>query len=371
MNNIVEIREVKSKNEWRSFKNLPWVINKDDKKWVPPLRVSIDELFNLKTHPFWSTVSHGFFIAVKNKEVVGRIAVSFPKQNNKAIGHWGFLEAKDDAAIFNSLLEKAEAILGEKGCKKIIGPLNPGINYELGVLTDGFDYPPYFMLSHNPRYYDGYIKMAGHQKEKDFYSYIIAKEEYNSTSKINRVIDGLTRRRKISIRTVDTKNFDEELKLLFDIYNDAFEKHWGFSAMPADEFRYMAKDFNKIIDPDLIFFIYYDSEPAGFLLSLPNINEILIKIRNGKLFPFGFLKYLYLKNKIRTFRIITIAIKQKFQHLGLGSFLYQAVAKRSVEKGYYQAELSWVIENNITMNKAAMEMGGKIYKTYRLYSKEI
>lgn len=369
------IREVKTSRDLKKFINLPWQINKDDKNWVPPLKLNLHQTFDLQKNPFWRYYKSAFYIAEQNGSAVGRITAIMPCEINTgksdATGYFGFLEAFDNQEIFRQLLHTVENWLASNGCKKITGPVNPGTNYELGILTDGFDTPPFFMLTHNPRYYPGNIKACGFTKEKDFYSYFLEAGCFILTDKMNRTMEALKNRNSIKIRKVCLKDFKNEMKIFHQVYNDAFRFHWGFQPMPEDEFQFMAKNMVQIMDPDLALVLEYAGEPAGFILALPDLNEVLIKIKNGRLFPSGIFKFIYYKKKIKQVRVLTIAIKHKYQHLGLGSFLYHSIVSNIQEKGYSGGEMSWVVEDNIPMNKAALEMGGKIYKTYRLYSKLI
>lgn len=369
----LSIKVVKDFRDWKQFMELPWKINGQDKNWVPPLKMSLRETFHLKKNPFWKTASFIFFIALREDEPVGRIMalVLNGREQESKPGFFGFIEALNEGEVFALLLQRAEQWLKEKGCVNVTGPLNPGINYELGILTKGFDHPPYVMLSHNPSYYDALMQQQGYAKEKDFFSYRIHSEKFHTTDKIKRATGYLLKRKPIRIRNANVRDFNNELKIFHEIYNDAFDKHWGFIPMHYSEFEYMARGMLQIMDPDLVLILEYAGEPAGFILTLPNINEVLAKIRDGKLFPFGIFKFLYYKRKIKTVRVLTVAVKKKFQALGLGSFLYLEVARKVAEKGYTGGEMSWVAEDNLPMNKAAREMGGEVYKQYRVYKKKL
>jgi GNAT superfamily N-acetyltransferase len=263
------------------------------------------------------------------------------------------------------------AFLQTNKCKKIIGPMNPDIHNELGTLVNGYDIPPYFMLTHNFSYYDDYIKQEGFKKLQDFYSYIFEESRFIPSAKMERVGQVLTNKHDIQIRNPDMKKFLQELEHFHAIYNDAFRAHWGFVPIPKDEFLLLAKDMKSVIDPRMVLIVEYKNEPIAFLLCLPNLNEILIKIKNGRLLPTGIFKILTGKKKIRSLRVITAAVKQSYQHWGIGALLYPEAMKRALQCGYKKTELSWVAEDNTVMNTIARELAGDPYKTYRLYSKNI
>jgi hypothetical protein len=257
------------------------------------------------------------------------------------------------------------------GCDSIVGSVSPDTNNEIGFLIDGFDSPPFFLLPHNPPYYNARMEAQGYTKAQDFYSYFISRKSFLVTDKLRRVNDRVLKRYPVRIRAANIKQLESELGIIGKVYNDAFAHHWGFVPMTPEDIRYFADDIRLIMDPELVLFAEYNDEPAGFLLALPNINEVLIKIRDGKLFPFGWLTFFLNKKNIKGVRVLTIGIRQKYQTFGLGGLFYEEIAKRIVRRGYSHAEMSWIVEDNLPMNSAARLLGGKIYKTYRLYQKKL
>lgn len=341
---------------------------------MPPLRISQKQLLT-ENHPFWQRNPHEFFLAWQNGECVGRIAAIINKEHNVYHhvneGSFGFLEAKNEAVAFRQLLKAAENFCAQNGCANITGPLNPSLHYELGVLTTGFNSPPYFMLTHNASYYDARIKEAGYQKQKDFYSYLLDGTRYVPTQKMQRVSAFLKERYKITIRQAEQKAFEKEMAIFYSLYTDAFNGHWGFTPMAKDEFYLMAKEMKNIIDPRLILIAEREGEPIAFLLCLPNLNEVLIKIKNGRLFPFGLFRILAGRKKIKSARVVIAAVKKSQEHLGLGALLYPELMQRGLRYGYEQCELSWVVEDNVSMNRIANDLQAQPYKTYRLYHKTL
>ncbi len=358
-----------------AFIALPYRLYKDEPKWIAPLLLSQKSLFDLKKNPFWKTCDHVFFIAIKNGKTVGRIACIFHhdyfKTAAEPTGFFGFLDAEDDPDVFKNLLHNAEAWLGTRSCQKIIGPVNPSINYEMGTLISGFEFPPYLMMTYNFEYYNKRIVAEAYTKEMDFFAYYTGKNAPTLSGKMDRIIELTQKKYALHLRPVSKSKFYTELDILHNIYNDAFSKHYGFVAMTKDEFMFMGKDMAKIVDEQLLLIAEYNKEPIGFILALPNYNEVFGKIKNGKLFPGGWLKFLYYKSKIKSIRILTIAIKQKYRHLGVGAYLYREIIRTSAEKKMEHGEMSWIAENNIQMNKAALEMGAVLTKKYRLYCKQL
>ena len=366
----VIVRPVTTSRQRNQFIRYPYQLNAKWPNWVPPLLVSQKETLNEQLR-FWRENKHQFFLAYTGDQIVGRIA-AFTNTDHAAHfgtkdGFFGFLEAIDSEEVFKKLLKETEAFLSAQGCTKIIGPINPTIHHELGVLTEGFEQPPYFMLTYNQTYYDRNIQRAGYQKLKDFGAYKLNTDEFQFTEKIARVQELLKKRYSLTIRTPRMHDFVNELKVIHEIYNDAFVNHWGFSPISWDDFQFLGKDMKMLLDKEMVLIAEIQGKPIGFLLAIPNLNEVLVKIRNGKLFPFGLIKLLYLKRNIKSLRVITIAIKKEYQHLGIGGILYPEIALRAKQRGYKQAELSWVVEDNIQMNKICRDVGGVVTKTYRLY----
>lgn len=229
------------------------------------------------------------------------------------------------------------------------GPLNPSINYELGVLVDGFDKPPFFMMNYNLPFYKSMLLDLGAQEEMTFQAYHLPcniKRE-----KIDRIASLINKRYSIRVENINFSKFKKEAESLYQIYNDAFEDHWGFLPFTKEEFVFMAGDMKFIMDKDLVYKIYVQDECAGFILALPNLNEAVQKIKNGRLSILGALKFLYYKRKIKWVKVMVVAILKKYQKLGLGSILYAEMADRVERNGYLGGELSWVADENKKMKK--------------------
>ena len=366
---MIQIERVETKKQRRQFVNFIYTLNASDEHWIPPLKVAEHDTITTEKHPFYKENEVRFYLAFRNGNVIGRIASIFNKVRQQ--GYFGFLQAIEDLTVFKALLGQIEKDLALCGVSEVIGPVNPSINYEMGVLVDGFNTPPFLMLSHNLSYYDGMIKAAGYGKAKDFYSYILNKEDVTTPRKISRVKEKLEDKITITTRTPNMKNFDEELARIENVYNDAMSNHWGFVPMGSEEFRHMGKDLKQLIDPNMVFIAEVNGEAVGFIMILPNFNEVFKKIRNGKLFPLGLLKLLYFKNKIEGLRLITLGVKKKFQPLGIGSYLYNHAIENFKKSNYKRIEFSWVMEDNHPVNSVCQLFGARQYKTYRLYSKAI
>jgi GNAT superfamily N-acetyltransferase len=370
----ISVRPVVAAENRKAFIRLPYSLNAGIDRWVPPLLISQEEMLSAH-HSFWKRNPNIFYLAYKGDRLVGRIVAFINTDHSRHFGtsdgFFGFLDAVDDDQVFDVLLKHAEKFLRSHGCRNMIGPMNPTIHHELGVLTRGFDLPPYFMLTFNAGYYDEHIRKSGWAKLKDFCAYELGASGFRLTNKIQRIALQLQQRHSIAIRKPDLNNFMNELRIFHEIYNNAFVDHWGFAPISWEDFQLLGKDMKMLLDRNVVLIAEIENKPVGFLLAIPNLNEALIKLKNGRLLPFGFLKLFHLKRKIRTLRVITVAIRKEYQHLGIGSILYPELFRQAMARHYQTAELSWVVEDNVKMNKMCREVGGIETKNYRLYSKVI
>ncbi len=370
----MNITEVQSSKDLKQFINLPWDIYKNDKTWVPPLKISVKEMLSPK-HPFYETAKTKGFVAHIGAKVVGRIFAVVNNHHNsfhdEKIGFWGFFEAAEDETIAGKLLETAEAWLKSQGMEKVQGPVSPSTNYECGLLVEGFEDSPQIMMTYNPKWYADFFESKGYTKAQDLLAYNIDLD-FKMPELIVRISDRAEKSHKITYRPINMKKWDEDIRLMLDIYNTAWEKNWGFIPMTEKEFLHTANDLKMVVDPNLIIFVMVGEETAGFIVTLPDYNQIFKMIPNGKLFPTGLLKLLTQKKKINRVRTLTMGIKEKFRHLGLASLLYQKSHQYlQAHPTYKFCEMSWVLEDNINMNKPLQRMGAKVYKRYRIYQKEL
>ena len=371
------IREIDltDKKDLKDFLELPWLIYKNDEHWVPPLKMALKDLFDLKKHPFYKTADVKTWVAVQNQVVVGRIMAihnfTYNKFENNKVGHFGCFEVINDLEIATALVEEAASWLRAKGMTSIQGPMNPGTNYECGILVDKFDDAPQIMMTYNPPYYEKLLTDTGLTKAMDLLAYNIIADM--TLPKVILDIAARTEKKsKVTYRNLNLKNWDQELKTLFEIYNSAWEDNWGFVPMSKDEFFHTAKDLKSIVDPTLIQYVVVDGVEAGFIMTLPDLNQVFKQIPSGKLSPLAIYKILTAKKRIDRVRVITMGIKKEFRKFGLDTLLYRNM-QLSVMKNprIKNIEMSWILEDNIEMNKPLIRMSGGPYKRYRLLHKAI
>ena len=373
----VQIREIAPGESTRAFAGLSWTINAADPNWVPPLRMMLNALLDRRKHPFYQHADVAFFLAERDGQPVGRIAAIVNHRSNEfhgdRIGFFGLFESVDDPAVSGALLETAAEWLKARGMDTMRGPFNLSTNDELhsgGVLIDGFDTPPTVMMGHNPPYYGRLMEAAGLAKAKDLLAFWLPHNQ--PPQRLLDGIDRLGKREGWRIRSVDMKRLKDEIRVVEEVYNSAWERNWGFVPMTPAEFASMAKEMKTVVDPDLVLIAEKeDGEPIGFFLALPDLNQIFIKIRSGRLLPFGIFRLLFGRKKIRTARLLTLGLKTGYQASGIGAAMYTRAFQVGAQKGYTQAEGSWILEDNGRMCQAMEKIGAYVYKRYRVYERPL
>ncbi|MBM4340886.1 MAG: N-acetyltransferase [Deltaproteobacteria bacterium] len=367
------LREVKEKQDLMTFIRFPWKVYRGNPYWVPPLIKDQLQKFDPES-PFRAHAEMILFLAYRGLEVVGRIAGIIDRHyvefHQEKVGFFGFFESMDDNEVAGLLLSTVASWLKERGMEKMAGPMNPSTNDECGLLIDAYDSSPCIMMPYNPPYYPALLENSGFHKVMDLYAYWLQKDIFNY-DRLDRITSRILRKEpQLSVRPLDMRRFDEELKIIKDIYNNSWSKNWGFVPMTEEEIDDLAKNLKPIIVPEIVLFAYLGDTPVAFSAALPDYNLVL-KHLNGKLGLVGSIKFLYLSRKIKTVRIMLLGVKHSFQKKGVEGLLYIETFKRGTKKGYPQGECSWILENNLLMQHGIEAMGGKRYKTYRIYETQI
>lgn len=367
--------DLNNKKDKKAFVDLPWSIYKNDPHWVAPLKMAVNDLLNIKKHPFYKTAHVKAWLAVRDNVVVGRIMAihnfSFNIYEKNKIGHFGMYEVINDQAISDALIETASEYLKAQGMTSIQGPMNPGTNYECGLLVDKFDDAPQVMMTYNPAYYETLLLNFGFTKAMDLLAY-----NFNPHNVLPKIILDIAERAdkktRVTYRTVSLKNWTKELDIIFDIYNSAWESNWGFVPMSKEEFAHTAKDMKSIINPELIQFAMVDGVEAGFILTIPDLNQIFKTIPSGNLSPMAIYKLMTPKKRVTRARVIMMGIKKEYRKMGLETLLYRNTQKTLLKNPQIRnVELSWILESNLEMNKPLIRMSGEAYKRYRLVEKAL
>ena len=365
----IEVSTAEGKSGLKQFVELPYRLYRNDRHWVPPLRIAVKELLDREKHPFYRDAEAEFFLARRDGEVVGRIAAVLDKAHNRfhseEAGFFGFYESIDDQAVAKALLDRAWQWLLQRGAKVMRGPMNPSTNYECGMLIDGFDSDPVVMMTYNPPYYPELMAGAGLRKAKDLYAYSSSVAGVG-TEKSERVAAKAVAAAGITVRPIDVKNFDADVERVWQVYNSAWERNWGFIPMSREEFALMGKEMKQILKPELVLIGEVNSRVVGFAIALPDVNQAL-KPAGGRLFPTGLVKILYYQRSIKGVRVLVLGVMEEYRASGLAAAFYATLTRNARKLGYRDCEMSWILEDNVLMNRSLAMMGAKRYKTYRIY----
>lgn len=361
------------------FIGLTRAIYRDDPCWVQPLLLERRDHLNPKKNPFLKAIEVQYWIAWRGDVPVGRISAQINRRHlelhRDATGHFGFLDAIDDAEVFTALLSEAEAWLRQRGMQRLAGPFNLSINDECGLLIEGFDRPPNVMMGHARPYYRARVEAQGYAKAKDLLAY-----DFDITAPWpplgQKLLERGLRTPGLRIRPLDMRRYREEIDTVCRIFNDAWADNWGFIPFGEDEARYLASSLKPLINPGSFAIGELDGEAVAFTATLPNLNEA-IRDLDGRLLPFGWAKLLWRlkRNRLRTGRMPLMGIARKVQSSGRGAALalgvIDAVQRYHARLGYQRAELSWILEDNRPIQDVIRAVGGVPYKRYRIYEKAL
>jgi hypothetical protein len=368
----IEIVAVTGKSELKDFIDLPWKIYADYPRWVPPLKAEIRRLLDPRKHPFWEFSERVLFLARRGSETVGRIAGIVDHHYNEChgekMGIWGFFECMDDEEAAAALFSSVETWVLRQGMTFLRGPLSPSLNYESGLLIEGFDYPPAVMMAYNPPYYPGLVESCGFTKEKDLLAFLI-EGDYRLPDWMDRLAERIGKKKGVRIRHANPKDSNAEFALIRQIYNDSWAGNWGFVPLSDNEMKDIQKSVKPFADPDFVFFIYYENEPVAVCVIFPDVNPLLKRL-DGRIGLLGLLKVLIYRGEIRGLRLLMFGIKEKYRQLGLPLLAFHHIYEIVREKKKYRhLEMGWTLEDNEPINALGEEAGARMYKKYRIFRK--
>lgn len=375
---MIRTVSVNSSKELGKFIDFPHDLYRNDENYVPELFIAQRDMLSPSKHPFYLHSKIQLFLTYRgdSNEITGRIAAIWNVNHNeftgKKEGFFGFFECIDDQEVADALLESAKAWVKNLGATNIIGPVNLSTNDTCGLLVDGYDKPPMAMMPYNFPYYEKLLLGGSLVKKTDLLAYEINVSDSNDRSV--RLLDALQNRlirSGIVIRKVNLKDFDNEVKKIREVYNTAWDKNQGFVPMTDAEFEYLAKDLKMILDTNYCLVAEKDDKLVGFAIGIPDINQVLIKIKRGRLLPTGIFKLLLNKKNITRIRVLTLGVIEGYRKLGIEACLYGSIIKNTYGTKVTGGECSWMLEDNYLMNHAIEQINGKLYKRYRLFEKAI
>jgi GNAT superfamily N-acetyltransferase len=353
----------------KEFIEFPYALYRNDPHFVPPLRIAVKDLLNREKHPFYKTAEAELFLARRKGRTVGRVAAIVDRAHNKFhqenTGFFGFFDSIDDAAVAEALLVRARRWVFERGAGVLRGPVNPSTNYECGMLIEGFDSDPMVMMTYNAPYYPVLMDRIGLRKSKDLLAYE-STPDLVALEKIERAARRVFAKTGMRVRPINMKDFDGDVARVWEVYGSAWARNWGFVPMSREEFFLMAKDMKQILKPELVLMGEVGDRMVGFALALPDVNQAL-KPAQGRLFPTGLLKILYHQSRVKSVRVLALGVVPEHQASGIAASFYATLVHNARNLGYEKCEMSWILEDNVLMNRSLEVMGAKRYKTYRIY----
>ena len=370
------VRAVRSAAELRRFIDLPYRLHRGDPMWVAPLRRDVRAILDRGKNPFFAHAEAEYFLAERDGAVVGRIAAirndahgAFHPEERQ-VGFWGFFECVNDQAVADALFGAAAAWLKDRGLTTLRGPTSFSTNDECGLLVDGFDTPPAIMNPHNPRYYVDLVDRAGFVKAMDLVCY----EGQDVDGPPQRLTEGarlMAQRKGVTVRTLDMKRFWEEVELVKQLYNAAWEKNWGFIPMTDAELNYLAQQLKPVVVPELVAFAERKGQLIGMAITIPDFNVALRHNPSGRLFPFGLFRLLWHKRRIRRVRGLTLGVLKEHRQTGADAVLLEHTWRVGRALGYDWGEASWLLETNYAIRNPMEKLGFRAYKTMRIYDRAL
>ncbi len=374
---MIEIHEVMSVKDLRRFIRFPHILYRDDPCYIQEPFVMQQSLFDRKKNPFFLHSKVDFFLACKENQVAGRIALI---RNNNHISHtgelcgfFGFFESVNDFEVAAALLNKAVSWIREEGLTTLRGPENFTTNESCGMLISGFDTPPVVMMPYNKPWYNDFLLRFGFEKEMDLSSYTLQDDRVLLSPSVLRMVKRISdhlAESDIKIRAINYKTLDQEIVPLLGVYNQANKDNWGFLPMTEPEFRSTARQFSQFVPEKLILIVEKGQQPIGFIIALPDLNQVFSRIKSGKLGLFGILKFIWYKRKISNARILILGMLDEFRNKGIDLILYQKIKENCMSLGMYHGEAGYVMENNLRMKSILEKVGGTCIKQYRIYKFE-
>lgn len=376
----ISVRKVASRADFKAFFEFPWVLYRNDPNWVPPLLSMRRALLDQQKHPSWEYMEGDYFVAWRGEQAVGTIAAYINHRHNEFhsehIGWFGAFEVYDDQEAAAALLNTAADWVRARGYDAIRGPQTFTTHDECGLLVDGFT-QPVLLMPYNPPYYERLIEAAGFVSVKETVSFTKLRDDPHNEAlleRLRRISQGVMKRNKIAVRPLDRRNLKREFVLFKELYNQAWEKNWGFVPMTERELDALVKSLGQFFDPDLAFFAEVDGVPAGFIMAVPDFNAVLkaANPRPGVPEIITLLRALWawrVAKVIRITRIPLLGVAAPFRNKGVDAVLAFNILDQLVRGPYESGDFGWILKDNTTMMNLAHSFGSRIYKTYRFYEK--
>jgi GNAT superfamily N-acetyltransferase len=369
----IDVSAVRGKADLKAFVDFPYELYSADSNWVPPLKMDIKDQLNQKKNPWFEHAEAEFFLARRGGKIVGRISAHIDKNFNEFQGNdwglFGWFECIDDEAVANALYDRAAAWLKDRGRDRMVGPFSYTTNDECGVLIDGFEIAPAILEPWNYSYYPGLFDGAGFEKAMDLLMYKMEISDKDKVRPAVHIAAGRVDESSYRFKRFSRLTLNSDVDRFLDIYNESWEKNWGFVPLTEKEVRHYAKTLLPVLDKNWAFVVISaDDDNAGAALTLPDYNQVL-KHLGGRLLPFGWAKFLWYRRKIDRVRVFALGVKPKYRTTGLAAKLYIEHLHAAERTGVVGGTMGWILENNRPMNKSIEALGGTVIKRFRLYER--
>jgi GNAT superfamily N-acetyltransferase len=368
---MTEVIEVGSKRDLSDFIRYPFALYSHDPFYVPPLLRQMRTHFSQR-NPFFIHALVRFFLAREKGNILGRVVSIINRRHNEfhreKAGFFGFYESANDDAISSALLDRVAFELKREGMDVMRGPMNFSTNEECGFLVNGFNSHPLLMTPYNPPYYIDLMEKYGLRKAKDLYAYILDLPD-ELPQKIHRVAE-LAAKTGITVRSLNRKHFERDMLIFKDVYNSAWARNWGFIPLTGEELNYLSHNLKPVIEPDLTLIAEQNGKPVGFMGMMPDFNVVLKQMK-GKLNPMSIIKARFYSRKIKDLRMLLLGIKYEYRNKGVDALLFREGFRGVKRGGYRRIEFSWILEDNIPVQRLIEMIGARLYKTYRIYEQRL
>ncbi|HTW11012.1 MAG TPA: hypothetical protein VME46_26160 [Acidimicrobiales bacterium] len=369
-----EVRPVQNLLAKRAFIDLPFCLHGQDRAWVPPLRASVYDRLSSRhpahAHQYWQ-----LWTAYQASRRVGRIGACidtlFNQRQGEAWAWVGFFESVDDEEVARSLFDVALDWSRRQGARTAVGPANFTTNDELGLLVEGFGTPAVILTLENPPYYEKLWLAGGWDQVMDLYGYQFLRDTTALSERQRRTLERLRERAGVKVRELRMDDFEADVGRFFKLYNEIWQQNWGFVPMPEAEVRHLAKQLKPLINPRWAFALERAGDPVAVCLAVPDANQLMLKVRSGRLIPTGWATLLLGVKKLKHVRVVVLGVRPDVQSAGLGPMLYAEIVNRLYDDGLEVAEASWTLATNHRINKQLEDMGARRYKIWRLYRQEL
>jgi GNAT superfamily N-acetyltransferase len=372
----LQLVDTRNKQMVRRFVHFPFRVYAEHELWVPPILIDVHTRLNRSKHPFYEHSDADFFLAVREQDVVGRMAVMENKPYNdyhdKRQAQFYYFECVQDLEVANALFERAFEWAKARGLTQIVGPKGFGPLDGYGMLVDGFEYRPAMtMMNYNPLYYPQFMEQLGFRKEVDFVSCYLGADKFQLPERVHRIAQRAAKRSGLAVKRFKNKReMLEWAPRIGQTYNQTFIENWEYYPLTDREIKYVIDEILTIADPRLIKIITHKEQVVGFLFAFPDVSAAIQRSK-GRLFPFGIIDLLIELKRTKWVALNGAGILPEFQGRGGNALLYAEVEKTIKESGFLHADLTQVAESAVQMRRDLENVGGVPYKNHRVYIRDL